>query len=131
MHIERTKFANELDISYSMKYSIPAIKITQLCVFNGLYNKGVGTILMTFVNILALVQQKKIGCRALIVDSKPEAVEFYKRFNFVEINKEENSDTIFMVNDIGRADVLGKAVDKMITFCKIFGQDDLVEILRK
>ena len=129
--IERTKFADELDISYSMKYSIPAIKITRLCVFNGLCNKGVGTILMTFANILALVQQKKIGCRALIVDSKPEAVEFYKRFNFVEINKEENSDTIFMVNDIGRVDALGEAIDKMMTFCKIFGQNDLVEILRK
>ncbi|MDQ7061448.1 MAG: hypothetical protein Q9M43_10095 [Sulfurimonas sp.] len=51
---------------------------------------------------LAVVQQKTVGCRALIVDSKSEAIEFYKRFGFIEIDKEENSETMFMVFDIAK-----------------------------
>ena len=129
--IERTKIEDELDISSSIKYSIPAIKITRLCVFDDFCSKGVGTLLMTFANILAIVQQKKIGCRALIVDSKPEAIEFYKRFNFVKINKEVNSDTMFMVCDVTKPNEVENIVEDMIEFCKVFKQDDLVEILRK
>jgi len=86
---------------------------------------------MTFANILAVVQQKKLGCRALIVDSKPEAVKFYKRFNFVEINKEENSETIFMVYDITKPKEVKDIVDDMIEFCEVFKQDDLIDILSK
>jgi ribosomal protein S18 acetylase RimI-like enzyme len=129
--IERAKIEDELNISSSIKYSIPAIKITRLCVFNDFCSKGVGTLLMTFANILAIVQQKKIGCRALIVDSKPEAIEFYKRFNFVKINKEVNSDTMFMVCDVTKPSEVENIVEDMIEFCKVFKQDDLVEILRK
>ena len=129
--IERTRIEDELDISSSIKYSIPAIKITRLCVFDDFCFKGVGTLLMTFANILAVVQQKKLGCRALIVDSKPEAIEFYKRFNFVEINKEENSETMFMVCDIAKLKEVKNILDDMIEFCEVFKQDDLVEILKK
>jgi predicted GNAT family N-acyltransferase len=128
--IERATIEDELDISSSIKYSIPAVKITRLCVFNSFCNKGVGTVLMTFANILAVVQQKKIGCRALIVDSKPEAVEFYKHFGFIEIDKEENSDTMFMVFDIPKPSEIDKIVDDMIEFCKIFKQDNLIGILK-
>ena len=129
--IERTIIEDELDISSSIKYSIPAIKITRLCVFDDFCSKGVGTLLMTFANILAVVQQKKVGCRALIVDSKPEAIDFYKRFSFVEINKEENSETMFMVSDIAKPSEIKNIIDDMIEFCEVFKQDDLVVILRK
>ena len=128
--IERTKIDDELDISSSIRYSIPAIKITRLCIFDDFCFKGVGTILMTFANILAVVQQKKIGCRALIVDSKLEAIAFYKRFNFVEINKEENSETMFMFCDIAKPNEVKNIVDDMIEFCEVFKQDDLVEVLK-
>ena len=128
--IERTKIEDALDISSSIKYSIPAIKITRLCVFDNFCSRGVGTLLMTFANILAVVQQKKLGCRALIVDSKPEAIEFYKRFNFVEINKEENSETMFMFCDIAKPNEVKNIVDDMIEFCEVFKQDDLVEVLK-
>ena len=129
--IERTKIEDELDISSSIKYSIPAIKITRLCVFDNFCSRGVGTLLMTFANILAVVQQKKLGCRALIVDSKPEAIEFYKRFNFVKINKEENSETMFMVCDIAKPNEVKNIVNGMIKFCELFKQNDLIEILKK
>ena len=128
--IERTTIEDELDISSSIRYSIPAVKITRLCVFNNFCNKGIGSILITFANILAVVQQKKIACRALIVDSKFEAIGFYKKFGFVEIDKEENSDTMFMVFDIAKPSEVKKLVNEMISFCEIFKQDDLIEILR-
>ena len=84
-----------------------------------------------FNHQLAVAQQKKLGCRALIVDSKPEAIEFYKRFNFVEINKEENNETMFMVCDIAKPNEVKNIVDDMIEFCEVFKQNDLIEILKK
>ncbi len=128
--IERTKIEDELDISSSIKYSIPAIKITRLCVFDNFCNSGVGSILMTFANILAVVQQRKIACRALIVDSKFEAIEFYKRFGFIEIDKEANSDTMFMIFDIAKPSEVKEITSEMISFCEVFKQDDLIEVLR-
>jgi len=128
--IERNTIEDELDIPSSIRYSIPAIKITRLCVFDNFCNIGVGSILMTFANILAVVQQKKIGCRALIVDSKFEAIEFYKRFGFIEIDKEENSDTMFMVFDIAKSNEIKELTNEMISFCEIFKQDDLIEVLK-
>ena len=121
--IERTKIEDEINIS-------SAIKITRLCVFDDFCNNGVGSILMAFANILAIVQQKKIGCRALIVDSKTEAIEFYKRFGFIEIDKEENSDTMFMVFDIAKPSEIKEVLHEMISFCKVFKQEDLIEILK-
>lgn len=128
--IERNTIEDELDIPSSIRYSIPAIKITRLCAFDNFCNIGVGSILMTFANILAVVQQKKIGCRALIVDSKFEAIEFYKRFGFIEIDKEENSDTMFMVFDIAKSNEIKELTNEMISFCEIFKQDDLIEVLK-
>ena len=128
--IERNTIEDELNISSSIKYSIPAVKITRLCVFDNFCNKGIGSILMTFANILAVVQQKTVGCRALIVDSKSEAIEFYKRFGFIEIDKEENSETMFMVFDIATPSEVKEVINEMIAFCEIFKQDDLIEILR-
>jgi len=128
--IERSTIEDELDISSSIKYSILAIKITRLCVFDNFCNKGIGSILMTFANILAVVQQKKIGCRALIVDSKIEAIKFYKRFGFIEIDKEENSDTMFMVFDIAKPSEVKELINEMIVFYEIFKQDNLIKILR-
>ncbi|NOQ31203.1 MAG: GNAT family N-acetyltransferase [Helicobacteraceae bacterium] len=128
--IERTTIEDEINISSSIKYSIPAVKITRLCIFDNFCNKGIGSILMTFANILAVVQQKKIGCRALIVDSKFEAIEFYKRFGFIEIDKEENSDTMFMVFDIAKPSEVKELINEMIVFCEIFKQDDLIEVLK-
>ncbi|UCM99318.1 GNAT family N-acetyltransferase [Sulfurimonas sp. SWIR-19] len=128
--IERSTIEDELNISSSIKYSIPAMKITRLCVFDNFCNNGVGSILMTFANILAVVQQKKIGCRALIVDSKFEAIEFYQRFGFIEIDKEVNSDTMFMVFDIAKPSDVKEITSEMISFCEVFNQEDLIEILR-
>jgi len=66
--IEREVAYGNIDIPRSIMYSIPAIKITRLCTFDTHCHQGVGTTLIQFAHILAVVQQKKIGCRAIIVD---------------------------------------------------------------
>jgi len=79
---------------------------------------------------LALTLQKKVGCRAIIVDSKKDAVGFYKQFDFIEIAQEDDDNTIFMVYDLLKPSELNDELDDIITFCKTYGQSDLIEILK-
>lgn len=129
--IQREQIKGEIDIPESMKYSIPAIKITRLCTFDENCGKGVGGNLIYFTNILAVIQQKVAGCRAIIVDSKSDAVEFYKKFNFKIINQEDDSDTITMVYDLFEPSKLSEYIEEMITFCEFHNQNRLIEILKK
>lgn len=128
--IEREVADGNIDIPSSIMYSISAIKITRLCAFDNYCGQGIGTTLMQFSHILAVVQQKKIGCRAIIVDSKHEAIDFYKQFDFVEINQEEGSDTVFMIYDLLKPSELLDIIPSMIQFCEEYNQSDLSEILR-
>lgn len=128
--IQRDNIEDEIDIPNSIKYSIPAIKVTRLCTFDKYCGQGVGSSLMIFSTILGVIQQKIIGCRAIIVDSKPEAVDFYKHLDFREINQTENSDTIFMVNDILKPKDLEESIEQMVSFCEVFNQKELIELLK-
>ena len=128
--IQRDSIEDEIDIPDSIKYSIPAIKITRLCTFDSYCRQGVGSSLIVFSTILSVVQQKIIGCRAIIVDSKPKAVDFYKQLGFNEINQIEDSDTIFMVNDILKPKDLEESREQMISFCEVFNQKELIELLK-
>ena len=47
------------------------------------------------------------------------------------INKEENSETMFMVCDITKPNEVKNILDDMIEFCEVFNQNDLVDILKK
>ncbi len=85
---------------------------------------------MLFSTILGVIQQKIIGCRAIIVDSKPEAIDFYKHLDFREINQTEDSDTIFMVNDILKPKDLEETIEQMVSFCEVFNQKELIELLK-
>ncbi len=131
--IQRELITDEIDIPEAMKYSIPAIKVTRLCTFDDYCNNGIGKTLMILANVLAVVQQKTIGCRALIVDSKPEAVSFYEQFDFVElINKTSDSDTTTMLYDIGKLNELEEEdITEMISFCRTYNQTHLIDILKK
>ncbi|KIM13422.1 MAG: hypothetical protein KU38_01905 [Sulfurovum sp. FS08-3] len=128
--IDREKIDSEIDIPTSIKYEIPALKITRLCTFDNHCKKGVGTKLVIFCEILALALQKKVGCRAIIVDSKKDAVGFYTQCDFTEIAQEDDDNTIFMVYDLLKKNELNDELDDIITFCKMYGQNDLIEILK-
>ena len=128
--IDREKIGDEVNIPTSIKYEIPALKITRLCTFDNHYKKGVGTKLVIFCEILALALQTKIGCRAIIVDSKKDAVGFYKQCDFIEIAQEDDDNTIFMVYDLLKPSELNDEIDDIIAFCKTYGQNDLIEIFK-
>lgn len=129
--IQRDSIEDEIDIPQSIKYAIPALKVTRLCSFNDHCGQGVGSTLMIFVSILAVIQQKAIGCRAVIVDSKPEAVEFYEGLGYKEVDPTEDNETIFMVNDILKPSELENSIQDMVTFCKLYDQKELIELLEK
>lgn len=74
--IDREKFDNELDIPSSMKYAIPALKITRLCVFDEYIKQGVGTILIYFVKVLATTLQKKLVVERLLSIVKRKQLVF-------------------------------------------------------
>lgn len=128
--VQKDILTEEIDIPESVKYSIPAIKVTRLCTFDDNCHKGVGSELMIFANILAIVQQRMLGCRLIIVDSKIDAVGFYKKFDFLEVNQDNSEDTITMVSDIGKpSDLTSEDLEMIVSFCKEYRQSELITIL--
>lgn len=89
-----------LNISKSFTYPIPALKITRLCVFDDFQRYGFGSIFLEFSYLLGFIQQYKLGCKALVVDSKKEAISFYQKFGFINIDLESDSDNYFMIKQI-------------------------------
>lgn len=72
--------------------------------------QGVGKKLLNFVSGMAVDLDKMTGCLGLIVDSNsnPQTIDFYKRFGFVEIDKQKDygEETIKMFFRLSATDVL-------------------------
>lgn len=132
------KLRSELDVSESMLYDIPALKITRLCVSDQFKREKIGTLLIEFAKIVAYEQQVKIGCRALLVDSKSEAIEFYESLGF-EILSEMEDDTTSMFLDIPSLrskDVKNESekeelVQNFILFCETFNLSEFSSVFKK
>ncbi len=124
---EEIALREKLDIGEAMPYPIPALKITRLCISDEFQRQNIGSILIEFAKIAAYEQQSKIGCRALLVDSKPGAIKFYDNTNFTVLS-EMDKDTTFMFMDIPslrskevKDDPTKKElVNDFIVFCEIF-----------
>lgn len=67
------------------KYPLPALRLARLAVDERAHGKGVGTMLLRAVLILARQLADDIGCVGVVVDAKPEAVAFYARLGFLEL----------------------------------------------
>ena len=48
-----------------------------------------------------------------------------------EVDPTEDNETIFMVNDILKPSELENSIQDMVTFCKLYDQKDLIELLEK
>ena len=79
--------------------SLPALKIGRLCVDERFANRGIGTIITKFSISLGFDMSKTIGCRFIVLDSKREAMNFYKKLDF-RILKEEEKETVPMYFDL-------------------------------
>ncbi|MDX9899984.1 MAG: GNAT family N-acetyltransferase [Aliarcobacter sp.] len=98
-----------LNVSKSMKYPIPTLKITRLAISDDFQRKNLGKILIAFAEIKAFIQQESTGCKAIVVDSKNIAIDFYRNANFIEIeNYSDDNSIVFMVKKISTIKELKK-----------------------
>jgi len=66
-------------------YPLPILHITRLGVDIRYQKQGVGKELTVMAFRLAIEQKEKFGCIGVVVDAKIEAVEFYTKLGFVEL----------------------------------------------
>lgn len=80
------------DCQAACKYeNLPAVKIARMAVDRQIQGRRYGRALVELAVSIALDEiMPKIGCRFLIVDAKPGAVEFYERTGFTLLDTEKN-----------------------------------------
>lgn len=66
-------------------YPLPVLHITRMGVDVNYQNRGVGRELIATAFRLAVEQKKMVGCIGVLIDAKVDAVEFYKKLGFVEL----------------------------------------------
>lgn len=88
------KFFRKKGVMYP---SLPALKIGRLCVHDDFQRRGLGKFMLAFAEKRARqISRYESGCRFLTVDSKPDALGFYKKFGFVVLNtRKDGSATLF------------------------------------
>ncbi len=64
---------------------LPVLLIARAAVDKKFQNMGFGKLLLKFALESAIDLSEKLGCVGIVVDSKPEAIDFYKKFGFQEI----------------------------------------------
>jgi len=132
------KIKNLVNIQKGLQYSISAIKITRLCVFDKYQNKGIGKILMRFAEVLSIVLQAKSGCKVQIVDAKKNAVGFYENLGFEKVSVEDDTDTILMIKKVVtpyefksfEESIKKEYLQNIEEFCGIFGLTEEVKIIK-
>ncbi len=67
------------------EYPLPVLKITRIGVDKRFQHKGIGKQLLKAMFRLSLEQQKMLGCIGITVDAKEDAIDFYKKLGFVEL----------------------------------------------
>lgn len=64
------------------KYPLPALRLARLAVAESAQGQGLGKQLLKAVFRIAHEMADRTGCVAVVVDAKPQAVEFYRRYGF-------------------------------------------------
>ena len=64
---------------------IPILRIGRLAVDKSYQNKGIGKKLLKMAFMKSLELKENFGCIGIVIDAKKKAVEFYKKFGFIEI----------------------------------------------
>ena len=67
------------------QYPLPVLRLARLAVSESERNRGIGLTLLRSVFHLACEMGEKIGCIGVVVDAKPDAVDFYTRFGFEKL----------------------------------------------
>ena len=67
------------------RYPLPVLRLARLAVDMSAQGLGVGGQLLKFVLTLALRMAREFGCVGVIVDAKPQAVDFYDKYGFIRV----------------------------------------------
>ena len=70
-------------------YPVPILRVARLACAEGQQSRGLGKALLRFCIELAEKMRGELGCVGVVVDAKREAVTFYARYGFVEIDASE------------------------------------------
>jgi len=68
------------------RYPLPVLRLARLAVDQQAQGRGVGLTLLKAVFVLAKAMAGDFGCIGVIVDAKPQAVAFYKRYGFTVLD---------------------------------------------
>ena len=68
------------------RYPLPILRLGRLAVDQSAQGQGVGEALLRFVFGLARRMASDFGCIGVVVDAKPGAVEFYRRYGFMPLD---------------------------------------------
>ena len=67
-------------------YPLPVLRLARLAVHSMARKRGLGKELLRHVFLLALTMSEEYGCVGVVVDAKPDAVDFYTRFGFAPLD---------------------------------------------
>jgi GNAT superfamily N-acetyltransferase len=67
-------------------YPLPVLRLARLAVDRKAQGRGVGLALLKAVFVLARAMAADFGCIGVVVDAKPQAVAFYERYGFLELD---------------------------------------------
>jgi predicted N-acetyltransferase YhbS len=71
------------------RYPLPVLRLARLAVDQSAQGQGLGAQLLRLVFQLALRMANDYGCVGVIVDAKPDAVDFYARYGFIPLGAVE------------------------------------------
>ena len=67
------------------RYPLPVLRLARLAVDASARGQGLGSQILRFVLGLGVRMANDYGCVGVVVDAKPDAVEFYTRYGFVPL----------------------------------------------
>lgn len=67
------------------RYPLPVLRLARLAVDKRAQGRGVGLTLLKAVFVLARSMADEFGCIGVVVDAKPQAMSFYQRYGFTEL----------------------------------------------
>lgn len=67
------------------RYPLPVLRLARLAVDQRWRQQGVGRQLLRAALLLAREMADRVGCVGVMVDAKPDAVEFYRQYGFEEL----------------------------------------------
>lgn len=71
------------------RYPLPVLRLARLAVAQSAQGRRIGQALLRFALTLARRMADEIGCVGVVVDAKPEAQTFYRRYGFESVSAVE------------------------------------------